>query len=252
MIEIKHTNKSFDDKQVLFDVNILFEDGLNNIIIGQSGSGKTVLMRCLLGLFTPDNGEIFFDGRNFVDANNSLIYEVRRDIGTVFQNSALFDSMSVLQNVMFPLDMFTDQVYAEKVERAIDCLKQVGLENVENEMPAELSGGMRKRVAIARAIANRPKYLFCDEPNSGLDPYTSSLIDDLIAELTYRHKMTTVINTHDMNSVLKIGDRINFVYKGRIAWQGTSKEILLSGCDELVEFLESSELTKRLLHSLQR
>jgi phospholipid/cholesterol/gamma-HCH transport system ATP-binding protein len=251
MIEIKHVNKSFDDKQVLFDINVVFYESVNNLIIGQSGSGKTVLMKCLLGLLTPDSGQILFDGRNFVSANQNMLHEVRRDVSTVFQNSALFDSMSVLQNVIFPLDMFTDQIYTEKVERAIDCLKQVGLENVEKKMPAELSGGMRKRVAIARAIANHPKYLFCDEPNSGLDPYTSSLIDDLIAELTYRHKMTTVINTHDMNSVLKVGDRINFVYKGHIAWQGTSKEILCSGCNELVEFLESSELTKRLIGTLQ-
>jgi phospholipid/cholesterol/gamma-HCH transport system ATP-binding protein len=251
MIEIKHLNKSFDNKQVLFDVDIVFHEGVNNIIIGQSGSGKTVLMKCLLGLLTPNSGKILFDGRNFVGASQSMLHEVRKETGTVFQNSALFDSMSVLKNVMFPLDMFTKHTYAEKIQRAIDCLEQVGLENVENKMPAELSGGMRKRVAIARAIANHPKYLFCDEPNSGLDPYTSSLIDDLIAELTYRHKMTTVINTHDMNSVLKIGDHINFVYKGHIAWQGTSKEILHSGSNELVEFLESSELTKRLIHNLE-
>ncbi|MDR0618529.1 MAG: ATP-binding cassette domain-containing protein [Bacteroidales bacterium] len=247
MIEVKHVNKSFDDKQVLFDISVLFHESINNLIIGQSGSGKTVLMKCLLGLLTPDSGQILFDERNFVGASQSMLHEVRKDASTVFQNSALFDSMSVLQNVIFPLDMFTNQSYAEKVERAVDCLKQVGLENVEKKMPAELSGGMRKRVAIARAIANRPKYFFCDEPNSGLDPYTSSLIDDLIAELTYRHKMTTVVNTHDMNSVLKMGDRITFVHKGHIAWQGTSKEILYSGCDELVEFLESSELTKRLV-----
>jgi phospholipid/cholesterol/gamma-HCH transport system ATP-binding protein len=251
MIEIKHVNKSFEDKQVLFDVNIVFYEGVNNLIIGQSGSGKTVLMKCLLGLLTPDSGQILFDGRNFVAASQNMLHEVRKEVGTVFQNSALFDSMSVLQNVMFPLDMFTTSPYLEKVQRAIDCLEQVGLENVEKKMPAELSGGMRKRVAIARAIANNPKYLFCDEPNSGLDPYTSSLIDDLIAELTYRHKMTTVINTHDMNSVLKTGDHVNFVYKGHIAWQGTSKEILCSGSTELVEFLESSELTKRLLRNIQ-
>ncbi|MDR1973409.1 MAG: ATP-binding cassette domain-containing protein [Bacteroidales bacterium] len=248
MIDIQHVNKSFEDKQVLFDVSIIFEKGVNNLIIGQSGSGKTVLMKCLLGLLTPESGKILFDERNFVGADTKTLHDVRKEVGTVFQNSALFDSMSVLKNVMFPLDMFTEWNYIQKAERAIDCLEQVGLENVEDKMPSDLSGGMRKRVAIARAIANRPKYLFCDEPNSGLDPYTSSLIDDLIAELTYRHKMTTVINTHDMNSVLKTGDRINFVYKGHIAWQGTSAEILSSGSTELVEFLESSELTKRLLH----
>ncbi len=248
MIKIKNINKSFEDKQVLFDINIVFEDGLNNIIIGQSGSGKTVLMRCLLGLFSPDSGDILFDGRNFVGATNSMLYEVRKDIGTVFQNSALFDSMNVLQNVMFPLDMFSTYTYAEKVERAIECLEQVGLENVEYKMPSELSGGMRKRVAIARAISTRPKYLFCDEPNSGLDPYTSSLIDDLINELTQKYNITTVINTHDMNSVLKMGDRISFVHQGYIAWQGTSKDILRSGSKELIQFLESSELTKRLLY----
>ncbi|MDR1739265.1 MAG: ATP-binding cassette domain-containing protein [Bacteroidales bacterium] len=247
MIETKHINKSFEDKQVLFDINIVFEDSVNNIIIGQSGSGKTVLMRCLLGLFSPDSGDILFDGRNFVGASNSMVYEVRKDIGTIFQNSALFDSMNVLQNVMFPLDMFSTMSYADKVERSIECLQQVGLENVEYKMPSELSGGMRKRVAIARAISTRPKYLFCDEPNSGLDPYTSSLIDDLINELTLKYNITTVINTHDMNSVLKMGDRINFVYQGHIAWQGTSKDILCSNSKELVEFLESSELTKRLL-----
>lgn len=250
MIEIKHLNKYFGERQVLFDINLKLMPGNCNLIIGQSGSGKTVLMKSMVGLVTPDSGEILFDGRNFVGKNKAdevRLTDIRQQIGMVFQGGALFDSLSVVENVMFPMEMFTQKTRSQKLNRAKECLKRVDLQGVEELSPAELSGGMRKRVAIARAIAVEPRYLFCDEPNSGLDPRTSELIDALISEITREYGITTVINTHDMNSVLKIGDTVNFIYEGKLWWQGTGREIMDSENKEIVNFMEASELTKRLL-----
>lgn len=250
MIEIQHLNKFFGSRQVLFDINLKLMPGRCNLVIGQSGSGKTVLMKTMVGLLSPDSGNVLFDGRNFVKGNNSeLLTSIRREIGMVFQGGALFDSLSVIENVMFPMDMFTQKSRAEKIRRAKDCLQRVDLKGAENLSPAELSGGMRKRVAIARAIAVEPKYLFCDEPNSGLDPRTSELIDNLISEITKEYGITTVINTHDMNSVLKIGDTVNFIYEGKLWWEGTGHTIMESDNPEIIHFMEASELTKRLLHN---
>lgn len=255
MIEIKHLNKFFGDRQVLFDINLKLMPGNCNLIIGQSGSGKTVLMKSMVGLLTPDSGEILFDGRNFLGKGKSsreTLAAIRRQIGMVFQGGALFDSLSVLDNVIFPLEMFTQKSRMEKVRRGKECLKRVDLQGAENLSPAELSGGMRKRVAIARAIAVDPQYLFCDEPNSGLDPRTSELIDALISEITHEYGITTVINTHDMNSVLKIGDTVNFIYEGKLWWQGNGREIMDSDNKEIIHFMEASELTKRLLAKNQK
>ena len=252
MIEIQHLNKFFGDRQVLFDINLKMMPGQCNLIIGQSGSGKTVLMKSMTGLLVPDSGAILFDGRNFVkEKNQELLTAIRREIGMVFQGGALFDSLSVLENVMFPMDMFTQKSRAEKISRAKDCLQRVDLRGAEYLSPSELSGGMRKRVAIARAIAVEPKYLFCDEPNSGLDPRTSELIDNLISEITKEYGITTVINTHDMNSVLKIGDTVNFIYEGKLWWQGNGRTIMESDNPEIIHFMEASELTKRLLLNQQ-
>ena len=263
MIEVRHLNKFFGNRQVLFDINLKLEPGICNLIIGQSGSGKTVLMKLMVGLLTPDSGEILFDGRNFAahagsqslhktDAEKNsekMLTAIRREIGMVFQGGALFDSMSVLDNVIFPMDMFTKKSRREKLKRAQECLERVDLKGAGKLWPSELSGGMRKRVAIARAIAVEPRYLFCDEPNSGLDPRTSELIDSLISEITKEYKITTVVNTHDMNSVLKIGDTVNFIYEGKLWWQGNGKSILDTDNPEIIHFMEASELTKRLLHS---
>lgn len=250
MIEIQHLNKFFNGRQVLSDINLQLMDGKCNLIIGQSGSGKTVLMKSMVGLVMPESGNILFNGRNFMDGKNqALITAIRREIGMVFQGGALFDSMTVLENVMFPMDMFTQKTRAEKIKRAKKCLQRVDLKDTEKLFPAELSGGMRKRVAIARAIVVEPKYLFCDEPNSGLDPRTSELIDSLIAEITKEYGITTIINTHDMNSVLKIGDTVNFIYEGKLWWQGNGTSILDSDNPEIIHFMEASELTKRLLRS---
>ncbi|MEG1573239.1 MAG: ATP-binding cassette domain-containing protein, partial [Bacteroidales bacterium] len=205
MIQTKHLSKYFDQQQVLFDINLDLIKGKCNLIIGQSGSGKTVLMKCLVGLFKPEEGEILFNGRDFVHADKETLSNIRKEIGMVFQGGALFDSLTVLENVIFPLNMFSSMSLNEKIEQARFCLHRVNLDKVETLLPASLSGGMKKRVAIARAIVSNPKYLFCDEPNSGLDPRTSALIDELIAEITEEYHTTTVINTHDMNSVLQIG-----------------------------------------------
>lgn len=249
MIEIRNLNKFFGQRQVLFDINLKLEPGKCNLIIGQSGSGKTVLMKTMVGLEKPDTGEILYDGRNFVNTKEHKNQtEIRKEVGMVFQGGALFDSMSVLDNVIFPMEMYSTCSRRDKVRKAQQCLERVDLKNAGKLWPSELSGGMRKRVAIARAIAMEPRYLFCDEPNSGLDPRTSSLIDDLIAEITREYGITTVVNTHDMNSVLKIGDSVNFIYEGKLWWQGNGQSILSSSNQEIVQFMEASELTKRLLH----
>lgn len=245
MIEAGNISKSFGDHQVLKDISIKFERGKTNLIIGASGSGKTVLMKCLVGLVKPDTGTIEYDGRPFSEMSRDKIKEIRREIGMLFQGSALFDSMTVEENVMFPLSMFTKLTLEEKLERANFCLKRVNLENANHLLPAELSGGMKKRVAIARAISMNPKYLFCDEPNSGLDPATSNVIDNLIREITQEFETTTVVNTHDMNSVMEIGDKIFFIHEGKLWWEGSKAEILKSNIKELNDFVFASELAKR-------
>lgn len=250
MIEIRHLSKELGGREVLHDINLKLEPGICNLVIGQSGSGKTVLMKTMVGLYEADAGEVLFDGRSFKrDKNHEQLTEIRREIGMVFQGGALFDSLPVLENVMFPLDMFSSLSRRAKVSRAQDCLARVDLKGADKLSTSELSGGMRKRVAIARAIAMQPRYLFCDEPNSGLDPRTSELIDALISEITREAGITTVINTHDMNSVLKIGDTVNFIYEGKLWWQGNGQNILDSDNAEIIHFMEASELTKRLLHN---
>ncbi|MEI7897070.1 MAG: ATP-binding cassette domain-containing protein [bacterium] len=246
MIEARNINKTFGDNHVLKNINCVFEKGKTNLIIGQSGSGKTVLMKCLVGLFEVDNGLVAYDDRNFTTMNFEQRKTLRREIGMLFQGGALFDSMNVEENVMFPLNMFTRQSLEEKKERVNFVLKRVNLENVNRLMPSELSGGMRKRVAIARAIAMKPQYLFCDEPNSGLDPHTSGVIDHLIKEITDEYEITTIVNTHDMNSVLSIGDSVAYIYKGQLWWKGDKETILHTDNEELNEFVFGTELTSRL------
>ena len=225
MITVKNISKSFGDKLVLDDISLSFRRGMTNLVIGESGSGKTVLMKICTGLVEPDAGEVLFNDIRFSNRSEDIRVDIRKDMGVLFQGGALFDSMNVEQNVMFPLNMFTDMSYKEKLERVNFCLNRVNLNNINKLMTNELSGGMMKRVAIARAIANSPKYLFCDEPNSGLDPVTSEIIDALILEITEEYNITTVINTHDMNSVMMIGQSINFLYKGQLWWQGNSSNI---------------------------
>ncbi|HRY97549.1 MAG TPA: ATP-binding cassette domain-containing protein [Bacteroidales bacterium] len=246
MIEVQHISKAFGDKQVLKDVSFCFEPGKTNLIIGQSGSGKTVLMKCLVGLFEVDRGGILFHDRDFSAMSFNQRKEVRKEIGMLFQGGALFDSMTVEENVIFPLTMFTNQSREEKKDRAQFCLQRVNLQDTGHLYPAEISGGMKKRVAIARAIAMNPKYLFCDEPNSGLDPKTANVIDNLIHEITHEFNITTVVNTHDMNSVLEIGDNIAFLYQGELKWTGDSGSILRTDSPEINDFVFSTELTRRL------
>lgn len=246
MIEVNNISKSFGDKLVLDSISLFFEQGKTNLIIGQSGSGKTVLMKCLVGLLEVDSGNIVFNDRNFSEMNLKERRLIRNEIGMLFQGSALFDYLTVEENVMFPLNMLTSQTLEEKRERVNFCLQRVNLINVDNLKPSEISGGMKKRVAIARAIALNPKYLFCDEPNSGLDPKTSILIDNLISEITKEFKMTTVINTHDMNSVIEIGDKIAFIYKGKLWWEGSNKEILYSENKEINDFVYATELLRKI------
>ena len=246
MIEVKGLNKSFNGKQVLSDINVTFQTGKVNLIIGKSGSGKTVLLKSLISLHTIDSGSIFFDGTNVVGMPLRELKKLRETIGVVFQGGALFDSQTVLENIMFPLNIFTSLSKSEKIEKAINVLHKVNLVNVENLYPSEISGGMKKRVAIARAIVMKPKYLFCDEPNSGLDPVTSIVIDNLIQELTSEYQMTTVVNTHDMNSVFEIGENILFINEGKQAWEGSSKDIINSGVKCLDDFLFASSIIRKL------
>lgn len=246
MIEVKNISKSFGGQKVLDNISIFFEKGKTNLIIGQSGSGKTVLMKCCIGLLEVDEGEINFDNKRFSGLKEKKKKDTRKEMGVLFQGGALFDSFTVEENVMFPLNMFTKMKMDEKRDRVNDVLKRVNLADANNKYPAEISGGMLKRVAIARAIALNPKYLFCDEPNSGLDPKTAELIDELISELTEEFQMTTVINTHDMNSVLQIGQKISFIKKGVLWWEGDNKQILHTDNKELNEFVFSTELTRRI------
>ena len=246
MIQAVNISKFFGETEILNDVSLTFEKGKTNLIIGQSGSGKTVLMKCLVGLYDVNEGSVEYDGRNISKMSFKEKKGIRKELGMLFQGGALFDSINVEENIMFPLSMFTNQSYEEKLERVNFCLKRVNLENVNNLLPSELSGGMMKRVAIARAISLNPKYLFCDEPNSGLDPKTADVIDNLISEITQEFKTTTIINTHDMNSVLNIGDNIAFLYKGKLEWQGTKSEILKTNNNKLNSFVFATELTKRL------
>ena len=252
MIRAEGVCKSFDRKQVLFDINAVFEPGKVNMIIGKSGSGKTVLLKSLIGLHTIDSGKIFYDDRNITVMDSKQLKEIRKELGVVFQGGALFDSLSVMENVKFPLNLFSTMTEKEKVERVLFCLNRVNLENVENLYPAELSGGMKKRVAIARAIVLQPKYLFCDEPNSGLDPLTSIVIDNLLSEITHEYNMTTVINTHDMNSVFEIGEKVLFIHKGYKEWEGSNENIMFSDNQALNEFLFSSKLNRMVREKLKR
>lgn len=246
MIEGKNISKSFGDRLVIEDISVSMKKGQTNLIIGQSGMGKTVLLKCLVGLLKADEGQVFYDGRAFSKMSFNEMKDIRQEIGMLFQGGALFDSLTVEENVMFPITMFTKQTPQEKLDRANFCLSRVNLENVNKLYPSELSGGMKKRVAIARAISMNPRYLFCDEPNSGLDPQTAHLIDELIKEITLEYDMTTVVVTHDMNSVLEIGEKIYFLYQGKLWWEGTKHDILNTDNPELQAFVFTSELTKRL------
>ena len=246
MIEVKNLRKDFGDIKVLKGISTVFEDGKTNLIIGQSGSGKTVLMKNLVGLLEPTSGQILYDGRDFVGMSKHEKILMRREMGMIFQSAALFDSLTVLENVMFPLDMFSAMTLRERTKRAMDCLDRVNLVGAEEKFPGEISGGMQKRVAIARAIALNPKYLFCDEPNSGLDPKTSLVIDELLHSITREFQMTTIINTHDMNSVMGIGENIIFIYEGHKEWQGVSADIMESSNKRLTDFIFASDLLKEM------
>ena len=246
MIELINVSKYFGERQVLKSINTHFEDGKVNLIIGRSGSGKTVMMKNLIGLLAPEEGEILYNGRNFNKFTDKEKQNIRTEMGMVFQGAALFDSMTIQDNVMFPLTMLTRQSYDEKLERVNFCLKRVDLEGSNNLYPAELSGGMKKRAAIARAIACNPRYLFCDEPNSGLDPKTSLLIDELIFEITHEFGITTVVNTHDINSVITIGETISFIYQGNLEWRGSKDNVLTSDNPRLNDFIFAQPLTQRI------
>src|SRR5574344_25878 len=246
MIEINHLYKSFGSKKVLIDINATFENGITNLIIGQSRSGKTVLIKNIVGRREPTKGSINYDGRDFISMNKSEKIRLRREMGMIFQKAALFDSLSVLESVMFPLDMFSNDTLRNRTKRARTCLDRVNLIEAQDKFPGEISGGMQKRVAIARAIALNPKYLFCDEPNSGLDPKTSLLIDELIHDITTEYDMTTIINTHDMNSVMGIGESIIYIYQGRKEWEGTKDEIFTATNKRLNDFIFASDLLKKV------
>mgnify|MGYP006285303013 FL=1 len=246
MIDVRNIYKQFEEKFVLEDVSVRFEKGKTNLVIGQSGSGKTVLLKAIVGLHDIDKGEIWYDDRLFTSLSFRARKEIRKEIGMLFQGAALFDSSTVEQNVMFPLDMFTNQSYREKLTRVDFCLDRVNIKGVNNLLPAELSGGMKKRVAIARAIALNPKYLFCDEPNSGLDPQTAILIDNLIKEITEDFNITTIVNTHDMNSVIEIGDKVVFIFEGRKLWEGTKEEIMNTDSKELNDFVFATSLAQQI------
>ena len=246
MIEVKHIIKSFEGRTVLKDISALFEEGKTNLIIGRSGSGKTVMIKNIIGLMRPDSGQILYDGRNLLTMNKRELNHLRREMGMLFQGSALFDSMTVLENVMFPLDMFSDAPAKERRSRAEFCLERVNLSEAGHLYPSEISGGMMKRAAIARAISLNPKYLFCDEPNSGLDPHTSLVIDELLSSITKDFGITTIINTHDMNSVLGIGENIIFIYKGHKEWQGTKDDVMGATNEKLNDLVFASELFKKV------
>ena len=246
MIEVRNLTKSFEDKTVLFNINAEFETGKINLIIGQSGSGKTVLMKNIVGLLDPTEGEVLYDGRNFVTMSKRDKVMMRREMGMIFQGAALFDSLTVRENVQFPLDMFSNMNYNERVHRAQECLDRVKLIDAQDKYTGEISGGMQKRVAIARAIVLNPKYLFCDEPNSGLDPKTSLVIDRLLSEITKDFNITTIINTHDMNSVMGIGENIIFIYKGHKEWQGTKDDVIGSQNKRLNDLVFASDLFKKV------
>lgn len=246
MIETRHIYKSFGEKEVLRDISTVFEDGKTNLIIGQSGAGKTVLMRTIVGLLDPTDGEVLYDGRSFYAMKKKDRILMRREMGMIFQGAALFDSLTVLENVRFPLDMFSDMTSNERDKRAMECLERVNLTDAENKFPGEISGGMQKRVAIARAIVMNPKYLFCDEPNSGLDPKTSLVIDELLSGITKEFNMTTIINTHDMNSVMGIGENIIFIADGRKEWQGNKDTVISSHNKKLNELVFASDLFKKV------
>jgi phospholipid/cholesterol/gamma-HCH transport system ATP-binding protein len=246
MIEVKNLDKKFDEDIILSDINATFEKGLVNMIIGKSGSGKTVLLKCIVGLIAPSSGKIMYGNRNLLAMKSSEVRRLRRDIGMLFQGSALFDSRTVLENVMFPLDMFSKINLRERKKRAEFCLDRVGLSNSANLSPSEISGGMMKRAAIARAIALNPKYLFCDEPNSGLDPKTAQLIDELIKDITEEFKMTTIVVSHDMNSVINIGDKIIFLNEGIKEWEGSKSEVMDSKNEKVNDFVFASDLFKKI------
>ena len=246
MIEVKNLYKSFEGREVLKDISTVFEDGKTNLIIGRRASGKTVLMKNLVGLLDPTSGQVLYDGRDFVRMSKHEKVMMRREMGMIFQSAALFDSLTVLENVMFPLDMFSTMNLRERTKRAIECLDRVNLGGAEEKFPGEISGGMQKRVAIARAIALNPKYLFCDEPNSGLDPKTSLVIDELLQSITKEFNITTIINTHDMNSVMGIGENIIFIYEGEKEWQGESSQIMKSTNERLTDFIFASDLLKNM------
>lgn len=246
MIEVKHLYKAFDDREVLKDINIVFEAGKTNLIIGRSGSGKTVLLKNIVGLIRPTSGQILYDGRDLTRMKADEVKALRQEVGMIFQGSALFDSMTVFENVNFPLMMFSKMSKAEQAKRTQFCLERVNLADAGDLYPSEISGGMMKRSAIARAIALNPKYLFCDEPNSGLDPQTSIVIDELIHDITKEYNITTIINTHDMNSVMGIGERINFIKEGVLEWQGTNKEVMSSTNEDFNEFVFASDLFKKV------
>lgn len=246
MIEVRSIYKSFNDTRILDDISVTFEPGITNLIIGQSGSGKTVLLKSIVGLHEVDGGEIWYDDILFSELDSMERKPLRQQMGMLFQGSALFDSLTVEENVMFPLNMFTTKSFAERLERVNSCLERVNIINANKLYPSELSGGMKKRVAIARAIVLNPRYLFCDEPNSGLDPKTAILIDELIKEITQEYNMTTIVNTHDMNSVMEIGEKVIFISEGAKCWEGTKKDILTSDCEILNDFVFANSLAKQI------
>ena len=246
MIKVENVHKGFGEEKILDGISTIFEKGITNLIIGQSGSGKTVFLKCLIGLFIPDDGLIYFENKAIQNMDDAEHRTLREEIGMLFQGGALFDSMTIEENVMFPLRMFTKQKKSEMLDRVNEVLKRVNLENVNKKYPAEISGGMQKRVSIARAIVNNPKYLFCDEPNSGLDPKTAIVIDNLIQEITHEYNITTVVVTHDMNSVMEIGEKIVFLKNGLLEWEGTNKKIFKTANEAVTDFVYSSELFKRV------
>ncbi len=246
MIKVENLHKRFGDEEVLKGISTTFQKGKTNIIIGQSGSGKTVFMKCLLGLFVPEEGKIIYGNKAIQDMDKDEKSELRQQMGMLFQGGALFDSMNIEENVMFPLQMFSKKTKEEMLDRVNEVLKRVNLENVNKKLPSEISGGMQKRVAIARAIVNNPKYLFCDEPNSGLDPRTATVIDNLIMEITHEYDITTVVNTHDMNSVMEIGETIIFLKNGKLMWEGDKTKIFKTDNEAVTDFVYSSDLFKKI------